>query len=481
MADEQWFKSNMVFGSAGMAASGMLPKPLVKARPKPLPAAPAVIELETETVVEPAAIEETLEVFEVREEIETPEIEASAAIEEIETIPTEPISYGINSKAQRLFSNFKVGVISFGTRNLDGFDWDGAFRGINGLKVEGVSDPTSASLLKMREVYGVNEGYGDYRELLANTRPHLVAIPQMGTARRHEMIKNCLMAGSHVICTAPFTRTLGEADELMALASRRGLKVSVALPMRLDPNVNRFLKMRDAVIGDLVEIRIFGEMDQAAGGEDLLTRGAPLFDLARMFAGDPIWASATSLTDGARSTRQDVIEGPERPWGPLVGDTINAQLYMENDVFVSFVSNRKLRDVTCGWGMEFIGSRNVMRLFAGVQPTLSLMQNPGEKSPSGNECWSHWPESASPYHPTVDDLEGPEAALRLVVADWLEGISNDNQPQCSAENATKSLEMVHGVFQSAISGKRSFFPLANRHHPLAPEIKPYEMEYKATA
>ncbi len=465
----------MMFGSAGMAASGMLPKPVVKPRPKPVPVVVEEIAVEADLTEDAATIEEVLEVF------ETPEIETIAEVEEIEIVPPQPMSYGINSKAQRLFSNFKVGVMSHGTRVIDGFDWDFAFRGIDGLKIEAISDPTPAYLQQMQEAYHLDEGYIDYRELLARTRPHLVALPQQGTTRRHEILKNCLLAGSHVICTAPFTRTLAEADELIAFAGRRGLKISVALPMRLDPNVVQFQKMREAVIGDLVEIRIFGEMDDSAGGEDLLTKGAPLFDLARMFAGNPVWATGTSLTGGVRSTRDDVTEDAEKLWGPLVGDTINAQFYMEDDVFVSFVSNRKLREVTCGWGMEFIGSRNVMRLFAGVQPTLSLMRNPGRKRPEADERWLCWPESSAPYHPSVDDLEGPEAAIRLVVADWLESISQDGEPECSAGNATKALEMVHGVFQSAMSGKKCFFPLANRHHPLNPEIKPYEMEYKATA
>lgn len=458
MADEQWLKSNIVFGSAGMAASGMLPEPVVKPRPKPKP--------------EPVVVEEEPVVVDVVE----PEIEP-----EIEVQPVSPTGYGINSKAQGLFTDLKVGILGFGSRVVDGCNWDSVFKDIPGLRIEGISDPLELTLGELQDVYSFEGGYSDYRELLARTKPNLVAIPQVGTANRYEIIKNCLMSGCHVICPAPFTRSLEDADELIALADRRGLKIAVSFPMRVDPNVERFFELREELIGDLVEIHVFGEMDDTAGGEDLLVKGAPLFDLVRMFAGDSVWASSTVLTDGSRSSREDIVDNPDGPWGPLVGDTVNAQFFTEQDVMVSFVSNQKLQNVTRGWGMEFIGSKNVMRLSGGDQPTLSLMQNPGERSADVEERWIEWPQHRNPYHPTVDDLTGAEAANRLSVADWLEGISQDREAENSGHQAMKALEMVHSVFQSAMIGRKVYFPLATRHHPLTPEVKPYEVEYQESA
>lgn len=472
MADEQWLKSNIVFGSAGMAASGMLPQPPVKPRPKPKPQP-------VEEVIAPPVVD--------KEEVEVEEEEVVVAeeiVEEVEEVPFEPVQpvgYGINSKAQGLFTDLTVGIIGNGNRNVDGCDWDYVFRDIPGLIVEGISDPDEASLEDLQEVYSFDGGYSDYRELLARTRPNLVAIPQYGTKNRYEMIKNCLMSGSHVICPGPFTRSLVEADELIALADRRGLKIAVSYPMRLDPNIVRFFEMREELIGDLVELRIYGDMDEKSGGEDLLVRGGPFFDLVRMFAGDVLWGTATIWTDGERSTREDIVDNPDSPWGPLIGDTINAQFFTTNDVLTTFVSNAKLQNVTNGWAMEFIGSKSVMKVLGGDRPTLSLLQNPGEKSAQVSENWMQWPEHRNPYHPPVDHLEGAEAANRLTVADWLEAISQDRQPESSGRRAMKVLEMVHGVFQAAMSGRRVYFPPANRHHPLTPEVKPYEMEYRESA
>ena len=56
---------------------------------------------------------------------------------------------------------------------------------------------------------------------------------------------------------------------------------------------------------------------------------------------------------------------------------------------------------------------------------------------------------------------------RRVVDDWLAAIRDDREPACSGEAATRSLEMVMAVYQSALSGARATFPLAKREHPLA--------------
>ena len=304
--------------------------------------------------------------------------------------------------------------------------------------------------------------------------PIWVVVPQSGNANRHAVVKDCLMAGAHVICPAPFTRTLAEADELVSLADRRGLKIAVANPMRVNPNVIKFLQMRHGLIGDLLEIRVYGKMEDNCGGEDLLLHGAPLFDLIRMFAGNPLWCVGNAFSSGRPSTSEDIYESAGGLWGPVVGESITAQICMESNVFVNFVSNPKMKWVTNGWGMEFIGSHRIMRLHAGDQPELSLLENPGPKPATAEERWQLWPEDQDPYHLEDLELAGPDVANRVVVFDWLNSVAEDRPPCCSAERAQKALEMVHGIWESAVTGERVYFPLQSREHPLEIPAEPLE-------
>lgn len=466
MADEQWKRSNLIFGSAGMASSGMMPQNPLKPEVEPEPEndEPEVVaDVEEEEAVAP------LPTNSIRSEI----LETEAPLEPEVSVEVEPVpqyGYGINSKAQGLFSDLGAGIIADGERRVDDTDWDTVFSGIDGVIVEGVSDADEGNLGLLKNVFGSAKGYGDYREMLARTKPNLAVVPQVGNGRRYEIIKNCLMSGCHVICPPPFTRDLEEADELTALADRRGLKICVAFPMRLDPNVVRFHESRANLIGDLVEIRAFGQLGEGCGGEDLLLRGGPLFDLARWFAGEPSWCHANITTNGRKSLPEDVVNDPESPFGALVGDRINAQFFTENGVTVNFISHPGMGAASPGWGMEFIGSENVMRLYAGPQPVLSVLENPGQRSAHCEERWVPWPGDRDPYHPVVDDLVGSDAANRLVVADWLDGINSDREALSGPRDATKSLEMVHAVFRSGMSGKKVYFPVAKRHHPLGAEL-----------
>ncbi|HSB68188.1 MAG TPA: Gfo/Idh/MocA family oxidoreductase, partial [Candidatus Methylomirabilis sp.] len=59
----------------------------------------------------------------------------------------------------------------------------------------------------------------DYRALLGKVDAVSVAVP---TANHYEIARACLLAGSDVLVEKPITRTLPEADELVAVAAREG-------------------------------------------------------------------------------------------------------------------------------------------------------------------------------------------------------------------------------------------------------------------
>ena len=82
-----------------------------------------------------------------------------------------------------------------------------------------------------------------------------------------------------------------------------------------------------------------------------------------------------------------------------------------------------------------------------------------------SEVWDRLPGD-----PTLDATEEQKSsaiANRRLVDDWLDAIRNDREPICSGKAATAAIEMVMGVYQSAIGGEKVRFPLSDRRHPLA--------------
>src|SRR3984885_6831511 len=68
------------------------------------------------------------------------------------------------------------------------------------------------------------------------------------------MAKEALLAGKHVLCEKPLAITAAEAEELVALAARKGLRNAVCHNLRYYPMVQQMRAMREA--SDLGEILI---------------------------------------------------------------------------------------------------------------------------------------------------------------------------------------------------------------------------------
>ena len=134
--------------------------------------------------------------------------------------------------------------------------------------------------------------------MLEREKPDLVSVAPRWTDQHYDMVKAALEAGAHVCCERPLCRTLKEAYELLALAAEKNLKVTVVHQMRCDTHVELFHERRQEIIGDLIEMKVFGMMDHRAGGEDLLVLGTHLFDLVRWFGGEASYCTAQITREG---------------------------------------------------------------------------------------------------------------------------------------------------------------------------------------
>ncbi|MBI1942167.1 MAG: Gfo/Idh/MocA family oxidoreductase [Betaproteobacteria bacterium] len=72
----------------------------------------------------------------------------------------------------------------------------------------------------------------DYREWLPRVEAACVAVP---TEKHHQVARDCLEAGVHVLVEKPLARTLAEADALLALARAQGLVLQVGHLQRFNP------------------------------------------------------------------------------------------------------------------------------------------------------------------------------------------------------------------------------------------------------
>jgi predicted dehydrogenase len=357
-------------------------------------------------------------------------------------------------------------VIGHTGRGGYGHGMDAVFAGRDGIEVVAVADADEKGRAAAVLRCGAARGYADYREMLEKERPELVCIGPRTTAERREMLLAAVEAGAHVMCEKPFVQTPADADEVLALAERKGVRIAVAHQMRLAPSVVHLKRrMDDGLIGDLVEMRAWGKQDSRAGGEDLLVLGVHLFDLMRMFAGsEPRWCTARVQQRGRDATLADARPATEEI-GPVLGDEIEAQFAFERGIFASFTSRSKLRDISGHWGLELIGSKGSARVLADIWPSV-LVSSPGKWTDAGRtDAWHPMEDDPGVKATAAEHAVGPANAR--VVDDWLAAIREKREPACSGRNAAKAVETVMAVWRAGLSGGRVALPLAERGHALA--------------
>ena len=342
-----------------------------------------------------------------------------------------------------------------------GHGLDIVFNNRDNIDVVAVADQNDAGRAKAKQRARAQRDYRDYGEMLAKEKPNLVSVAMRWSDPHHAICKAALETGAHLYVEKPFTTTLTEADELIALAERKNLKVSVAHQMHLAPVVQALKrKLDDGIIGELLQLRAHGKQDGRAGGEDMVVLGTHLFDLMRLFGGDPLWCTAQIFHRGREATASDARAAGEKI-GPVLGDEIEAQFGFPKGVHGTFTSRARNRETAGHWGIEFIGSKGAIRLLADIVPRVFVRSTMSWSDSGAKAEWS-----PMPWDKPADFKPGVDGANARMLDDLLAAIETGRQPSCSARDATRAIEMVMAVYHAGLTRARVTFPLKSREHPL---------------
>ena len=359
---------------------------------------------------------------------------------------------------------YRAAIIGHTAHGNYGHEHDLIFNGRENITVVAVADPDAAGRARAAARSHALQSYADYRQLLETEKPDLVCVAPRCTDEHHAMALAALRVGAHLYLEKPITQTLAEADELLALADRAGLKIVVAHQVRLAPNILALkTAIEDGLLGELLEMRSHGKQDHRAGGEDLIVLGVHLFDLMRFFGGDPLWCAARIAQAGHEITLRDAHPATENI-GPVAGDEILAEFAFAKGVHAIFVSQAKNRESAEPWGLELIGSKTSIKILMEMVPKIYTANAVNRKEQGKTAEWRPWAQD-----PTLNWAASERGLARAngrVVDDWLSAIRQDRQPACSGYSGMKALEMAMAVFAAGLERGRVAFPLKNRQHPL---------------
>jgi predicted dehydrogenase len=363
----------------------------------------------------------------------------------------------------------RVAIIGHTGRGGFGHGLDTMWLGLPEVEIAAVADADAKGLADAVKKLRLARGHADYRQMLAEVKPDVVAIGMRHVDQHRDAALAAVQAGARgIYLEKPFCRTLAEADEIVAACEAAKVKLAIAHRNRWHPALPTIRTLvAGGAIGRVLEMRARGKEDQRGGSLDLWVLGSHLCNLLHYFGGAPRACSAVVLQDGRPVTRDDVKDGDEG-LGPLAGNEVHARWEMEGGAPAFFDSVVNAGDRTAGFGLQLIGTQGLIDLRVDAEPVAHFLA--GNPFRPGKDARSWVPiSSVGIGQPESPAGIGMEVMRHLVGArDLLAAIREDRPPLCSARDGQTIVEMITAVFEShRLGGGRVTFPLETRGHPLA--------------
>lgn len=358
---------------------------------------------------------------------------------------------------------YRVGVIGATGRGNYGHGLNTVFSRNAQCEVLAVADADERGRAQIAEKLRVKEAFADYREMLDVVKPDVIAIGPRWIDQHRDMIVAAAERGIHIFIEKPLCRSPQEADEIVAACEKRNVKLALAHQTRYSPvlAVVRDL-VEDGRIGEFLELRGRGKEDARGGGEDLWVLGSHVLNLMHHLAGEPHWCSAAVWQGGKLAERGQVRQGNEGI-GPLLGDEVVATYGFADGVTGHFGSKKNAQGGR--FGLQIFGSRGVIEITTGYLPAAFLLEDPNWSPGRSGAKWTPI-TSAGVGQPEPLRDGSADAGNDAAVADLLDAIEDDRQPECSMYEGRTTIEMISGVFSAHLAAARVELPLKRRENPL---------------
>ncbi len=362
----------------------------------------------------------------------------------------------------------RVAVIGHTGRGNYGHGLDTMWLHLAETEIVAVADADATGLAAAQKKLNVAKGFADYRQMLAETKPDLVAIAPRYLDQHRDMALAAVAAGARgIYMEKPFCRTPAEADEIVAACESKRVKLAVAHRNNFHPVLPVIARLlKDGLIGRVLEMRGRGKEDPRGGALDLWVLGSHVLNLARWFGGEPVACSATLLQNGIPVTRADVHDGDEGV-GPLAGNEVHARYEMERGLPLFFDSTQNGGTNWAGFGLQLIGTKGTIDFHADKEPVAHLLSG-SPFDPAGTpRTWLPITTGGVGKPEPIANLGRDMAEHVAAGRDLIGAIRENRAPLVSATDARATVEMICAVFEShRLGGQRVTWPLKTRVNPL---------------
>ena len=334
-----------------------------------------------------------------------------------------------------------------------------AARGYNAhprTELVGLCDLIKERTDRLGDMFGVSARFTDLDEMIVQTSPDIVVIPT-GTEFHYELCMRVLEHSVNIDVEKPMCVDLEQADDVMAKALEKGVKVAAHHQGR----VGSYMKTAEKAVqeGRIGEVRyVYGSGKGYYAGYGLMNIGTHTINDILNFTGHCRSVSAIGLTDGRHITPEDVVPSPNG-MGTIACEHITAALEFDNNVTATLLQHRFDKVDRVAYGMQLYGTEG--RLWwrnSGVW----LMPQPHFLPDGTHDNW----EALEPIHPEGYDPESGIGEEYAYADEYVKALDEDRDHTCSGIEALHTIEIMMGIFESAAYGIRVDLPQKKRDHPL---------------
>jgi predicted dehydrogenase len=321
-----------------------------------------------------------------------------------------------------------MGLGSYGTRVAE------AMRSCNKAKLVGVISGTPSKIADWQTKYNIPEkncyNYANFDSIKSN--PDIDAVYVITpNALHHDQVIRVAKAGKHVICEKPMAINATEAQEMIDVCKKAGVKLLVGYRMHFEPKTLEIIRMRNE--GEFGKILFFQGLSgfrigdpaqwrlnkQLSGGGSMMDIGIYSVNGSRYMIGeDPVWVTA----EETKTDHEKFKEG--------VDETIQFQLGFPGGAVASCLSTYSMNNLD----RFFLDGE---KGFAELQPATGYGPIKGRTNKG---------ELTQPHitHQTIQMEEMADIILR------------GRQPliPVDGEEALKDLKIVDAVYLAARTGKK---------------------------
>ena len=325
------------------------------------------------------------------------------------------------------------------------------------IELVGLCDLIPERFNTLGDELGVSARFTDLDEMIVQTKPDIVAIPT-GTEFHYQLCMRVLEHGVNIEVEKPMCVDLEQADDVIAKAQEKGVRVAVHHQGRVGASMQAIGRAVDE--GRIGDIRyIYGSGKGYYAGYGLMNIGTHMINDILKFGGQCRSVVAAGLTDGHLITPQDVAPSPGG-MGTIACEHITATLQFDHGVTGTLLQHRFDRMDSAAYAMELYGSEG--RLFWKSSGAWWLPQ----PHFITDEEHSKWQQLASIYPEHYDPKKGASQDDYWFVEEYVNALDENRDHECSGAEGRHVLEIMMGIFESAAYGVRVDLPQTRRDHPL---------------